>query len=237
MKVKITIIVSLLFLLNSNPVVSQEWKNLKSYQKETGNEFLQEGCWLKKDREKQSEVWKKANLFNLSTENGNLKYRTITQIRDFYLWFDLEREKKGHEIKWIGIAEIVADQLSKLDICIIRFLIIRDKEVVSFANEGSKKVFEFAYPRLRKVYFSDEIIKGTAADQWDLEYGMEEQCTVLNPLYQKLSKKALKKLDRMAKGKGLFAFGVSKKMKYEGSIEDCKTRFEHGIHKIHPLNK
>lgn len=237
MKVQIIIIVCLLFLLNTNPAVSQEWDSLKSYQKETGNVALKDGCWLKNDRKKQSEVWKKANLFNLNAENGNQKYRTISQIRDFYLWFDLEREKKGHEIKWIGIAEIVAGQLSKLDLGIIRCLIIRNEEVVNFANEGSKKVLEFAFPRLKKVYFSNEIIKGTASDEWDLEYGMEEQCTILNPLYQKLSPKALKKLDQMAKGKGIFTFGVPKKMKFEGSIEDCKTRFEHGIHKIHPSNK
>jgi len=105
---KTRIIIFFLFLLNANLVVSQEWKNIKTYQKETGNTFLQEGCWLKKDRIQQNEVWQKANLFNLSVENGHLKYVCIEQIRDFYLWFDLEIKKQGHEIKWFGIAGIVA---------------------------------------------------------------------------------------------------------------------------------
>ncbi|MGH2666407.1 hypothetical protein [Flavobacterium sp.] len=230
------VLVALLFLWHTNAVVAQEWKSLKAYQKETGNQVLQEGCWLKKDRKRQNETWKNANLFNLSITNSNLKYTTISQIRDFYSWFDNERKKQGHEIQWIGVAQIVTHQLSRLDAGFIRIFIVRNKEVAVFANEGSKKVFEFAFPRLKKVYFSNELIKGTDADQWDLEYGTEEQCTILEPLYEKLSQRALRKLDRMAKGKGIFTFGVPKKMRYSGSIEDCQTRVDHGITKILPLN-
>lgn len=196
---------------------------------------LQDGCWLKKNRKSNDEIWKQANLFNLGTENGNVKYSSISQIRDFYIWFDAEREKLGHEIKWIGITVTVTDQLSKLDCGFIRSFIVSDNEVLSFANEGSKKVFEFAFPQLRKVYFSKEIIKGPNANSWDSEYGMKEQCLILEPLYQKLSKKALRKLDKMAKGKGVFVFGVPKDLKYVGSIEDCKVRFEHGANKVLPF--
>ena len=215
---------------------SQEWKNLKLYQKETGNINLHDGCWLKINRKNNDEIWKKANLFNLSIDNGNIKYKTISQIRDFYRWFDFEREKQGHEIKWIGITVTVTDQLSKLDCGFIRSFIVSDQDVLLFANEGSKKVFEFAFPQLRTVYFSKELIKGETANFWDSEYGMKEQCLVLEPLYQKLSKKALRKLDRMAKGKGIFALAVPKELKYVGSIEDCKVRFEHGINKVLPFN-
>lgn len=217
-------------------MISQEWKNLKSYQKETGNSKLHDGCWLKINRKNNDDVWKKVNLFNLSIDNGNVKYQTISQIRDFYIWFDAEREKQGHEIKWIGITVTVTDQLSKLDCGFIRSFIVSDQEVLFFANEGSKKVFEFAFSQLRAVYFSKELIKGEAANLWDSEYGMKEQCLVLEPLYQKLSKRALRKLDRMAKGKGIFALAVPKELKYVGSIEDCKVRFEHGINKVLPFN-
>ncbi len=236
MKTRITALPILIFFLNTNLFFSQEWKNLKVYQKETGNIIVQDGCWLEIDRKTQNEVWKKANLYNLSVENGNLKYKTISQIRDFYLWFDFEREKQGHEIKWIGIAEIVAGQLSKLDDCFIRVFIIRDKGVVKFANDGSKKVFEFAFPQLKKVYFSNEIINGKIAENWDFEYGMNEQCIILTPLYDQLSQRTIRKLDRMVKGKGVFIFGVPKELKYVGSIEDCQARFEHGINKINLLN-
>ncbi|HJS00850.1 MAG TPA: hypothetical protein VJ780_07955 [Flavobacterium sp.] len=229
MKTQILLISSLLFLLNTNFVFSQEWKNLKLYQKETGNSSLEKGCWLKKDRRQHNTVWNNANLFNLSTENGNLKYTKISQIRDFYLWFDQETEKQGHEIKWIKTAGFVATKLSKVESCFIRSYIIRNKEVVHFINEGSKEVFAFAFPQLKEVYFSTEILKETAAQEWDSIYGIKEQCVILEPLYQKLSPKAIWKLDRIAKGKGIFALAVSKKHRFKGDIKNCKTRFEYGI--------
>ncbi len=212
-------------------MISQEWKNFKSYQKETNQSSLAEGCWLKNNRKQHDAVWNKANLFNLSVENGDLKYQNISQIRDFYIWFDLEIKKQGHNIKWIKTAGIVADQLSKLDCGFIRIFVVRNKEIVTFANEGSKKVFAFAFPQLKHVYFSETILKGGAAKDWDRNYGIKEQCIILEPLYEKLSKKALWKLDRMAKGKGFFVFGVSKEWRFTGSIEDCKARFEHGMSK------
>lgn len=230
MKTRILFLIFLYFL-STNLVISQEWKNLKSYQKKTNQSSLAEGCWLKKDRKQHNTVWNKANEFNLSVENGNLKYKTISQIRDFYIWFDLEKEKQGHDIKWIKTAGMVANQLSKLDCGFIRIFVVRNKEVVTFGNEGSQKVFAFAFSQLKELYFSNVILKGTAAKDWDRNYGMKEQCVILEPLYEKLSTKALWKLDRMAKGKGIFVFGVSKEWKFVGSIEDCKARFEHGMSK------
>ena len=232
MKALFSIVTTLIIFLNTNFVFPQEWRNLASYQKETGNSTLQDGCWLKNDRNRQNKVWKQANIFNLSKKNGNKKYKTISQIRDFYLWFDIERKKKGHEIKGIGIAAIAASQLSKLDIWFIRCFIVRNKEVVKFVNEGSEKVFEFAFPLLNNIYFSNEIIKGKEAKNWSLKYGEIEQCEILEPLYNNLSQKALHKLSRMAKGKGIFKLGVPYRLKYEGSIDDCQTRFDHAATKL-----
>ncbi len=39
----------------------------------------------------------------------------------------------------------------------------------------------------------------------------------------------------MAKGKGLFNLGVPKELKYEGEIDDCQSRFEHGVRKLLPF--
>jgi len=234
LKVKFTLIPILLILLNSNFVFSQEWKNFRTYQKETGYSILQDGNWLKKDRKKQKKVWQQANLFNLKAINGNQKYQTIRQIRDFYLWFDIERKKEGHEIVGVGVAAIVADQLSKLNNGFIRIFIVRNKEVVKFANEGSELVFEFAFPLLKEVCFSDEVIKGEDAVSWSLRNGEIEQCQILEPLYKDLSPKALHKLNKMAKGKGIYSLGVPKSLRYTGNIEDCQTRFEHAINKVLP---
>ena len=234
MKLKFLIIPTLLILLSANFAFSQEWNNLRSYKKKTGYTSLQDGYWLKKDRKKQTEIWQQANLFNLTVINGNLKYQTIGQIRDFYLWFDIERKKEGHEIVGVGVAAIVADQLSKLNNGFIRIFIVRNKEVVKFANEGSELVFEFAFPLLKEVCFSDEVIKGEDAVNWSLRNGEIEQCQILEPLYKALSPKALHKLNKMAKGKGIYSLGVPKSLRFTGNIEDCNARFEHAINKVLP---
>lgn len=232
MKVKLIIATTLIISFNSSLIYSQEWKNLSSYQKETGYSVLQDGCWLKKDRKSQNKVWNRANVFNLSIDNANRKYETISQIRDFYLWFDLERKKQGHEIKWIGIAAIAAGQLSKLDIGLIRSFVVRNKEIVKFANEGSESVFDFAFPRLKKVYFSNKILRGEDAVNWSLEFAKIEQCQILQPLYDNLSPAALDRLNKMAKGEGIFNLGIPASLKYVGPIEDCEKRIAHVKNKM-----
>ena len=137
MKTHIAIVVLILLITNSS--FSQEWKGLKRYQKETGNSNLEDGHWLKKDRKRQTNIWNQANLFNLSKKNGFQNYKTISEIRDFYVWFDSERKKQGHEIKWIGIAGIATHQLSNLDNFMVRIFIVHNKEIVTFANQGTKR--------------------------------------------------------------------------------------------------
>ena len=220
--------------MNTNPTFAQEWKNLNAYQKETGNSTLNVGCWVKKDRKDQTEVWKRANKFNLNKENGNLKYTSISQKRDFYLWLDQEFKKRGDKINWIGIANIAADQLSKFENDFIRVLIVRNKELNQFVNKGSEVVFSFAFSQLKEVYFSNYIIKGKEAVIWDQNYGLKEQCEILEPLYNNLSERALKKLERIAKGKGIYSIGISKDLRFDGNIDDCKMRYEHGLNKLLP---
>jgi hypothetical protein len=227
-------IIIYLYLFSIGHCFSQEWGNLKSYLKETTNTSLKEGCWLKKDRVKQNEIWNKANEYNLTKPNGYKKYNSIAQIRDFYFWFDHERIKQGHEIRWIGVAGVVANQLSKIEIGIISLLLVRNNEVDSFAKEGSRVVFQFAFPLLKEIYFSKNSIEGEKAKNWEIYYGKKEQCEILKPIYKNLSFKALKKLDKMAKGRGLFRFGVPKSLIYEGEIEDCQTRYNHGVNKLIP---
>ena len=158
--------------------------------------------WLNIDGNK--ETWKQAHEYNLSIDNGHLNYKTIRQIRDFYLWFDEEREKLGHDINAAGIAAVVAGQLSYFDNYFIRTFIVRNKEVVWFGNQGSKKVLEFAFPLLKEVYYSNKILKGQEAKNWDIKNGKIEQCQILEASYNQLSPKAIRQLERMAKGEGIY---------------------------------
>lgn len=213
---------------------AQEFASLKHYEKETGKTALEKGCWLKKDRKRNSEVWHQANEHNLTVDNGNEKYTTPEQIRDFYLWFDARRIEQGHEVKWIGLATIAASQLARVENDVLRALIVRNKEVVNFVREGCRTVFAYSFPKMRALYFAKAPLKGEAATAWDDEHGLKEQCDILNPVYLALSPKALKRLDKMAKGKGIFCLGVKKELRYEGDLLDCNARYKHGPDKLLP---
>ncbi len=233
MRKLLNLTIIIFFLLNTQVAFSQEWKNLKDYKNTTGQNVLQNGCWLKRDRNRNTETWKQANKYNLSIDNGNLKYKTICQIRDFYIWFDEERKKLGHEIISVGVAAVVAGQFSNFDNYFIRTFIVRDKEVIWFGNEGSKKVLEFAFPLLKEVYFSNNILKGQEAKSWDIQNGKIEQCQIVEAIYNQLSPKEICKLERMAKGKGIYNLGVKNELKFEGDIRDCKSRYEHAFCKLY----
>lgn len=230
-KANLTVI---LFFVSLNILLAQEWNNLRVYKKETGFSKLKEGCWLKRDRKNQTIIWHQANLFNLQSSTGHLQYKSIQQISDFYNWFDTERKKQGHEILWIGISSIATGQLAKIEHFGIRTFIINNKNIVQFANDGSLAVLKYAFPQLKRVYFSTEIIKGNAAKNWDLKFGQKEQCIALDSCYLKLTAKDLHKLERMAKGKGIYNLGIPKKLRFEGKIENCNDRFEHGLNKLIP---
>ncbi|MBE7660578.1 hypothetical protein F7646_08310 [Tenacibaculum finnmarkense genomovar finnmarkense] len=221
-----------LLILNTCTSFSQEWRNLRSYKKATNKSILCKGCWLKKDRKKDTEIWKKANTYNLSINNGYLKYQKISQIRDFYRWFDQVRKKNGHEIISVGIMAVVATQFSKIDNYFIRKIFIRNKEIIWFANQGSKNVLKYYFPLLKNILFSEKILKGERAKQWDVKNTKIEQCQIVTPLYEKLSIKSARKLGRMAKGKGIFCFGIKKAIRFEGNIESCQSKYEHALFKL-----
>ena len=233
MRKLLNIVAIIIFLLNIQLTFSQEWKSLRKYKKGTGKTVLQNGNWLKKDRKRNTAVWQQANKFNLSLDNGNLKYKTITQTRDFYLWFDTERKKLGHEINGVGVAALVAGQLSHFDNFFIRTFIIRNKEVIWFGNEGSKKVLAFAFPLIREIYFSKKLLKGQKAKDWDIKNGKIEQCNIVEPIYNQLSEKAVNKLEHIAKGKGIYNLGVKNELKFEGNIRDCTLRYKHAFTKLY----
>ena len=150
-------------------------------------------------------------------------------MRDFYLWFDDERKKQGHEINAIGVAAVVAGQFSYFDNLFIRVFIVRNKEVICFGNKAAHQVLNYAFPLLKEVYFSDNILKGQQALDWDIKYEKAEQCAILETLYSQLSPKAILELERMAKGKGVYNLGVKNELRFEGDIIDCKSRYEHAF--------
>ncbi len=232
MKRLFSIMFFILFFSNYDNATCQEWRSLRKYKKVTGKNTLSEGCWLKKDRKKKTERWKQANLYNLSATDGYLKYKTISQIRDFYYWFDSERKKIGHEIVSVGAMAIVAKQFSYFENCFIRIFIVRNKEIIWFGNESSKSVLKYYFPLLKNVLWGKKILKGEKAKEWDTNNTRVEQCQIVETFYEKLSPKVICKLEYMAKGKGIFFLGVKKDLRFEGDIRNCQSRYKHAEEKL-----
>lgn len=228
------LLITILLLFNDAFSFSQEWKNLNEYKKRTGQILLPPGNWCKKDRKRTTEVWNLANNYNLSVDTAYLKYKTIREKRDFYRWFDEERKKRGHEITIIGIAADVAGQLSRFDNFFVKTLLIRDKEIIWFTQEGSERVFQYAFPLLKDLYFSPNKLKQEEASVWDFNYVQKEQCEIVELVYAQVPVKSIEKLEYIAKGKGIYKLAVKKRLRFQGQITDCKARYDHALFKLLP---
>lgn len=231
---KSPLILSFLWLMGMQNAVAQEWKDLRGYTKSTGRNVLQEGCWLQKDRIENTATWKQANKYNLGLINGHFKYTSIRQIRDFYRWFDQERKIVGIDQDVVGIMAIVAGQLSYFDNGFIRHVMVRNKEVIWFGNEGSRKVLAYAFPFLKQMYEPQNIPDQIRSKKDALLFLKIEQCQIVEMLYQELSPQAIKKLTRIAQGRGMYGLGVKKELKFEGDITDCEVRYAHVLSKLYP---
>jgi hypothetical protein len=222
------VILILLIIISSLNLSAQEWKNLRTYQKVTGQKTLEAGNWLKKNRTRNTEKWQTANEYHITKANGSEAYKTIPQRSDFYKWFDEWRTEKGHEIKWVGVAAIVAGQFTNTESWFVQKLVIRNQAIIDFAANGNQTILKDVFPELQKIYLSDTLLTGTAAANWDSTYGYREQCEIIQPFYEKQTQKATNKLQKMAKGKGIFLFVVPKSIRFEGDITNCEDRFKHG---------
>jgi hypothetical protein len=221
------IVLIVLIIINVINLSAQEWKNLRTYKKSTGKEVLSNGNWLKKDRKRNTEIWQKANEYHLSNLNP-AAYTNIEQRRDFYKWFDEWRLEKGHEIEWVGVAAIVAGQFANTENWFVQKFVIRNQAIIDFAATGNQTILNDVFPELQQVYFSDSLLIKEAAEIWDSTYGYREQCVIIQPFYEKQDKKAVDKLRKMAKGKGIFFFVVPKSIRFKGDITNCEDRFKHG---------
>lgn len=224
----------LVLFLGASPTFSQEYKTHQAYQEATGQILLANGCWLKSDRKQKTEIWDQANSHNLMLEKGYLKYTTARQKRDFYAWFDATRIECGHETKWFGLAQIALGQLARMENGFIRKVIVRNKEIEGFVEDGCTAAFEYAFLKMRELYTAEAAITGQAAADWDEQCGRTEQCEVLDSFYRNLPEKAFMKLERMAKGKGIYRLGLRKKLRYTGDIYVCELRYQHGMDKLLP---
>lgn len=225
------IIVFVLAFGFSLSIQAKEWKSLRQYQKITQNEQLSPSDWLTSDRRQNSQVWQKANVYNLIHNRSN-EYQTIKQYRDFYVWIDHEFKVKGHQVVWQKMAYFISCKLRMLETFPHGLLVTR--RVKGYARRGSQVVFNNAFERLKSLFSSEKVLKNESALQWDKTMLHDEQFIWIESIYKDIDKKSLKQIERMARGQFLYALVVPKAVRFKDNISKPEERYQYALHILRP---
>lgn len=118
-------------------------------------------------------------------------------------------------------------------------------DVIKFANEGNKAIFDDVFDNLRDLY-NGNVLKGDAASKWDASTLTHEQRDVVQPIYARQSSETIKTLQSLAEGTGFKAalgkifdgrFPIGGPLKFSGNISNWEDRYNHGMNKAVPFYK
>jgi hypothetical protein len=218
----------------SNCLQAKEWKNLKQYQISTQKEQLSSSDWLASDRKQNTLVWQYANIYNLNNNNPQ-EYQSIIQRRDFYYWIKTNIKAKGHEVIWQEMAYYISLKLRLLNT--VPYCVFISKNVKNYARQANEVIFNNAFERLKMLYFSEEILKKEAAEQWDKMMLLDEQHIWVESIYRVLDQKSIKQIDRIVKRKFLYALVIPKAMRFDGDISSPEERYNYALNTFKPYFK
>lgn len=220
------------FILTFNDTLSaKEWKSLLVYKKETQQELLPPSDWLKRDRTRNTLVWQEANMFNLRN-NLPQEYKSISQRRDFYKWFFNELKKKKHEVVWVKMAYFISKKLRLIEV--FPYSIFSKKDIKTYAKQGSLAVFNNVFIELQILYNSRLVLKTEKALEWDKRILKKEQYEWIDSIYKTMDAKNLKTLERIAKGKFLYAIVVPRAIRFKGNLSKAEIRYDYAIEVLKP---
>lgn len=167
--------------------------------------------WTKADREGKTQRWKDACLTNLNAIDSS-QYVKIVERRDFYKWFYEHTAALGYTTRWAMAANLVADgahQIADMDEespWANDALGLASVELQGVMREGNQVIFDNVLPKLKRLLDGGPL-KGKAALKWDMQILAEEQA-LIQPLYNRMSKKSLGQLDYIARKKRFAGFGA-----------------------------
>ncbi|OUR92380.1 hypothetical protein A9Q87_07840 [Flavobacteriales bacterium 34_180_T64] len=206
--------------------LAKEWKSIKVYQEETKNVKLLSSDWLKSDRLRNTEIWQKANRYNL-THNKPFEYLSIKQRRDFYRWLNANLKQKGHEVVWVSMASYISHKLR----LVVTFpqSMFTNKALKKQANMGSETVFNASFTILKDLFLSEQILRNEAALHWDMSILFEEQYNWLATIFSQMDSRTIYKIERMAKGQFLYGLIVPKSIRFTREISNSDDRYNYAI--------
>lgn len=185
-----------------------------------------DGHWLKTDRKHQNTIWHTANNTNLPKTDGFKQYQTIAERSDFYKWLQHRTDSLGFETKWSGIAAITTKKLSKLLTKLPRLVGNSNKEIEAFVIDGNQLIFDDIWIDLQKLALGN-CLKGADAENWDAKLLSREQ-RLIDPSYQKLSRRSLHILERLLRKENLLSKFIPS-LEFEGDLLNIKDRWIYGM--------
>jgi len=160
--------------------------------------------WTTADREGNTKRWQDACLANLNAVDSS-QYVKIVERRDFYKWFYEYTAALGYTTRWALAAHLVADgahQIADMDDnhdIANDMLGMANVELQGAMREGNQDIFDNVLPKLKKLLDNGKLT-GKAALQWDMQTLAEEQ-TLIQPLYDIMSKETVEQLIYIARKK------------------------------------
>lgn len=205
---------------------AKEWKSLRAYEKETGQNQLNASDWLKTDRKHNTESWQKANTYNL-INNRPFEYKTVKQRRDFYVWYNAIMESRGCPVVWPKMAHFISLKLQL--IYTFPFCVFTTKKIKTFAFQGSETVFVKAFEALRNLYEDHSVLNKIAALKWDESMVYKEQYKWLVEIYENMDQSSLNTVERIAKGQGFYKLLVPKEIRFKSDISQSQNRYQYAL--------
>lgn len=170
--------------------------------------------WTESDRQGKVKTkrWREACLTNLNAVDSS-QYVKVVERQDFYEWFYGYTADRGYTTRWALAAYIVArgaHEIADMDdahsVANV-VLSLANVELQGAMREGNQVIFDNVLPKLKKLLDGGPL-KGPAAVKWDMQVLAEEQ-TLIQPLYDAMSKESVKQLDYIARKKRFAGFGAS----------------------------
>lgn len=217
----------LLLVLLPISTFSSEFKDLESYRKIYRSENLngQNGHWLKVDRIKQTDTWAKANLVNLSRENGYIEYETIQQRYAFLKWLKVHASQNQSDVKWPAAAVTITSYLKNICGPFAFGVGCASTEIRHFASEGNAMVFKTLWKDFTKIIVDNP----TAEQAMQLDFNLlEKEQQAIQPFFQNLSKSSLRKLQRLVQKDNVISSYLPG-LEFQGNLLSEQNRYFHGL--------
>jgi len=212
----------------------KEYPTVQAYYAENPDGTLDgsDGNWLTSDRENNTDVWKNANMVNLTKANGSDEYTNLDQRADFYRWFQSATDAKGFTTRWSGAAAVTVDHLKTLIGEGFKGLFsgvtgYTNDEIRKFVVSGNKLILDDIWGSLQNLY-NGAVLTGKAASDWDGNQLLKEQ-QVINDSYWDLTPGSITILENSLKHNYFLAKIFDWNPSFKGSLLDVKARWVYGM--------